>query len=236
MLIHSIPTWLILLVDFLDQLERGQTKAFVRQAVRLEDALGQLEVDAGLVALVLIERMQEFKHRVGLTCVGESWVVYVGLVQNIVVAKASTNGVFVELQQAWTGRRIFTKHLFDQKKHSSLLSRWQMSLQHRQTLAESMYNLSGKLALMHKNKMRTLQKAEEIAKVIVIWLIIEPLNNGIQGIHEILLLYVKCSTSTYFNNLENAQKSSKNVGNAIFAGDFTALFQFKLKEFSQHID
>ena len=227
---------MVLFVDLFHKLEWSQTKAFIGKTVSLKNAFGQLEVETGWIALVLIESMQEFKDGVGLACVGESWVVYVGLVQNVVIAKASTDGIFVELEQARTGCGIFTEHLFDQKKHSCLLSHWQMGLQHGQTLGKRVDDLRRKLALVHKNQMRTFQKAQEIAKVVVIWLIVQPLNDGIQSVHEVLLLHVESSTSTYFNNLENAQKPSKNVRNAIFAGDFATLFQFKLKEFSQHIN
>lgn len=161
-----------LFVDLFHKLERSQTKAFIGKRVSLKNAFGQLEVETGWIALVLIVSMQEFEYRVGLTCVGESWVVYVGLVQNIVIAEASTDGVFVELEQARTGCRIFVKHLFDQKKQSCLLSDWQVGLQHGQTLGERVDNLRRKLALVHKNQMSALQKAQEIAEVVVIWLII----------------------------------------------------------------
>lgn len=88
---------MVLFIDLLDELKRSQTKAFIGKTVRLEDAFGQLEVETGWIALVLIESMQELKHCMGLASVGESWVVYVGLVQNIVIAEAATDGIFVEL-------------------------------------------------------------------------------------------------------------------------------------------
>ncbi len=67
-------------MDFLHKLERSKSETLIRKVLWLEDAFGQFVIDACLIALMLIESMQELKHCVGLSGIWEGWVVDIGLI------------------------------------------------------------------------------------------------------------------------------------------------------------
>jgi hypothetical protein len=137
-----------LLIQVLDELQRGQTKTFVRQIFVIENTFCKSEIYG---TLILVEGVNELEKCMSLACVGKSCIIDIGLVKHCGTSESVSGLVFVQVKQTTPHGGVLGDNLFNQEQHSSLFSRWLMHLEESESLGKSYGHFSGILPLRHKN-------------------------------------------------------------------------------------